>query len=368
MKEIKNMAKKVIRLLVPIMGLEIIIPFSQEKVSSIKINDDLEILSFEPNISSQNTLLNDTLKLGNGDTFKIKGKYFLMGGDENINLNARFCFLLKYIDTNSDGVMLMPHHAEPHAREFLTLMRLFQKGDIYTPVIFFEKYSVFIVSSEYYVRDHGFESLVIYQHEISALKKYLNQTKDNLSKIENLYKKDLLNNPTISNAYKRLNNSIYFFNKSFFTTEDGTSINPGFRKGNIDRLINLIVALEALFGFSSEIKDIISCLNSLLKNQKYDKIIKHFYDLRSSYLHANPFTLVSKIEDKEVDQLRKITRDAIISYIVLLSNNDFINKIIKTQEKQFPKLLQSLASGNSTYLDLIDLILKEFPKYHGVEY
>lgn len=354
------MINKNIKVLLPIFGLEIF-NFS-EPVSSIdlKITDELRFVSLNPKISFSKNLPISKIKIGKDEIFIINNG---MPEFSDEFIDADYGLILKYSNPDEDMVVLRPHFFEPLAKNFLTLLRLFCNGDVYIPTIFFENYSYFTVTNEYLIQNSLIKRMVLDFSKIELFIQYLNKQRAYILKIDKLSKEQ---NNLLKNALHRFNLAIHFFNKTYFFVQDDYSMYPDAKKGNIDRLINLICALEAMFMHGDYEKDIITGLNCLHRYKKYDSLVREYYKLRSDYIHANPDKLVAIISDEKINKLKEVVRHAILSYITLLSTDKLFaqKENYLAYNKNFPKIIQVMFnSDREYYLNLIESDLNYLPAY-----
>jgi hypothetical protein len=126
---------------------------------------------------------------------------------------------------------------------------------------------------------------------------------------------------TLAMWSKKIANALYFFNQSYFVKAD-VVLRSGARTGNNDRLMVLVMALDALFGVSADGDELARNAGLLLSKyyRNAEEEIREFYNLRSAWVHANESTLNAHITDKQIDVLQKFVQKACLTNIVLFND------------------------------------------------
>jgi hypothetical protein len=156
-----------------------------------------------------------------------------------------------------------------------------------------------------------------------------------------------MNRPTKSWA-RRIGNALYFFNQTYFVELADSAVSDGYRRGNIDRLITNITALDALFCKNSGSEELSKhCFEAI--GQTFPKIkerIEYFYEVRSNYIHANETSLVNRIADTEISELHLYLQKAILFNLELLGNHVFKEQFVKSGQNNYFDFIAK-SSGSS---------------------
>lgn len=239
------------------------------------------------------------------------------GGFGSSSKRSGLAFLTNYVSNQKNGVMFRFDIFRDAIAESLLLLRLFSKGDVFVP----------------YAIPRGFSSLRI-NADIEEVQKYYHLNQRDLPKFITFFRLywpmlrtlDPYTKKASGNLAmwsKKIANALYLFNQSYFIKTD-VVLRPEARTGNIDRLMALIMALDALFGITTDGNELARNTNLLLskyyRNAKEE--MQEFYDLRSAWVHANESTLNANITDRQIDTLQKFVQKACLTNIVLFNDEN----------------------------------------------
>jgi hypothetical protein len=208
-------------------------------------------------------------------------------------------------------------------------MRLFAPGDIFVTHAIPSGYPALKLASDFEdLQKHYYFN----QDDILVFKSFF----------QNYWKKLRVLDPYIKQTgplaqwSKKIGNALYFFNKSYFTKTQ-TSLDPDSRPGNIDRLMSLITALDALFGISPNGDELAKNAGCLLKQfyKNAEKDIKEFYELRSNWVHANEYKLTSRIPDRRIERLSQYVQKACLINLELFCNEPIQKGYIASGKRHF---------------------------------
>lgn len=261
----------------------------------------------------------------------------MMGSRTNYRFNSGL--LLKFIQKNPNQIAIFPNTFEKAIRNPVTFLRLFTPGDIFTPYALINDVDVVHLHEFSGGSDHGGDMGYINQNQITN---FLNFYKNYSSLANELHKKAQEDqNKIFESWYKRINNAIYFFNQTYFSSESNT-YNPEARSGNQLRLIFLCTALDALLGSgkASGKKLAENTNNAIGKvSPKAQEDVEKMYDLRSKYVHANPYTLQNHIENTDIARLKTIIQKVILLSVELSNDRNYITQLKAQNKKHWFDLL-----------------------------
>lgn len=257
-----------------------------------------------------------------------------LDNDDQVRYNFRAGLVYYYYERNIPNQHLFfPHKIEQRSVKPLMLIRLFVPGDVFAPMTLVDEYKSFTFSAQY---EEQQGHLFLHINEVKKFVDFYNHYWPILRVVEQEIRGS--NSKVVQSWGKRINNASFFFQQSYFTKHSNT-FNPDARTGNPIRLINLITALDALFGGDNG-----SSGTSLAKNvavffkdfcPNIVTRVKYFYELRSNYIHANPYKLVSHINNKDIEELRQYIQKAILINLELFNDPVIRMKLSKSNKKHY---------------------------------
>ncbi len=288
-------------------------------------------------------------KLDNDLMFKEGSKKFvvkeMMGSRANYRFNSGLLF--KFTQKNPDQIAIFPNTFENVVRNPVTFLRLFTPGDIFTPYALIDSIDVVHLHEFSGGRGHGGDMGYIYKNQVSD---FIGFYTHYVSLANSLYKNAKENTNKLTGSwYKRINNAIYFYNQTYFSHESNT-YNPEARNGNQLRLIFLCTALDALLGSGKASGKQLSELTHQAIGKVSPKAHEHvlnMYDLRSRYVHANPYTLQSHIKNSDIAKLKAIIQKIILLSLELSADDVYVNALIKQNTKHWFELLNHRENNSS---------------------
>lgn len=249
------------------------------------------------------------------------------------NLSFNSGFLFPFTQPDPDTLSIFPHTFENHIRTPLLFLRLFCPGSIFAPYAFIE--GVEVVNLHDFHQGSRDGHSYIYERQVEN---FLAFYKKYSELADSLYKVATKNPKTVFEEwYKRLNNAIYFFGKTYFTSERN-HMNPDARNENNLRLIYLCTALDALIGSGNPSgKDLASKADLLLVNiiGAIKKDVENFYDERSRYVHANPNTMGGETPNKTIDRFSIYIQKLILVSLELSGDGEFVTALTASRQKHW---------------------------------
>lgn len=262
-------------------------------------------------------------------TFKIQTVF----PAKNICLRFNSGFLFSFTQEDPDSLIIFPHTFENKIRNPLTFLRLFCKGDLFAPygfvggkdIIPFFDFGQNFNDGYSYLYQKDVEDFLLFYRKYSIL-------------AENLRKKALENPGTIFESwYKRVNNGIYFFGQTYFTSEKNY-LNPEAKDKNNLRLIYLCTALDALIGTEkpsgkklAKKTDLILC--NLTGAISID--IEKYYKERSKYIHADPDEMTAATLNKTIEKFSVYIQKIILMSLELFNDPDFVEALTQAKQKHW---------------------------------
>jgi hypothetical protein len=295
-------------------------------------NTDIKLLQFSKRIG----LSKNSNKLEFSEDVIFDGKPFVIDTifpDRYDNLSFNSGLMFSFTQKDSNQITIFPHAFENNIRNTITFLRLFCPGNLFAPYGFIENTSILYFPDFQQNLNDGHSSLYINNVENFLLfhKKYSTLA-------ENLRKAALANPKSVFESwYKRINNGIYFFNQTYFTSERN-QVNPDAKDKNNLRLIYLCTALDALIGSGNPSgKDLAQKADLVLSNiiGAIKKDIENFYDERSRHVHANPNTMGGVTPNKTIEKFSLYIQKIILISLELSGNSDFSEALTVSDQKHW---------------------------------
>jgi len=295
-------------------------------------NTDIKLIKFSKNICLS--------KVSNKPSFDVDVfiddkpfdiQTFFPHHDANLRFNSGLLFDFTQKDPNT--LMVMPHQFENKIRGTLILLRLFCPGNLFAPYGFIESKEVMSFYDFHQNLNDGHSSLYI-----NNVDNFLKFHEKYAIILESLCQKAIKNPGSVFESwYKRVNNGIYFFNQTYFTSERN-QMNPEARDKNNLRLIYLCTALDALIGTANPSgKELAKKADLILSNitGSIKKDTENFYDERSRYIHANPNTMGGATPDKTIERFSVYIQKIILISLELFNDSDFIKALTDSKQKHW---------------------------------
>ncbi|MFH1839236.1 MAG: hypothetical protein ABH820_03035 [Patescibacteria group bacterium] len=260
---------------------------------------------------------------------------------------TNLAFLARYLNKRDDMVVFRFDIFAKAIAEPLLLMRLFAPGDIFVTHALPSGYEALKLSSDFEdVQDFYF----LDQKHLPIFKTFFQDFWKKLRIIEPYTKRT----GSVASWSKRIGNALYFFNKSYFTKIE-TVGHRNARNGNIDRLMALITALDALFGITASGDKLAENTDCLLKYSYKDveARVSEFYNLRSNWIHANEQKLDSGIADDQIRLLSRYVQKACLMNIELFCDDSVRDGLQQSQKKHSVQYLQSIPEKLQTVAETI---------------
>lgn len=252
----------------------------------------------------------------------------------NRSEKTNLAFLARYVNKQDDMVMFRFDIFSNTVAEPLMLMRLFAPGDIFVTYALPSGYEGLKLSSEF----EDVQNLYFLDQEhLPIFKKFFQDYWLKLRMLSPFTKQD----GSVARWSKKIGNALYFFNKSYFTKTQIVSHRDA-RFGNIDRLMSLITALDALLGISPSGDELAKNADYLLKYlyKNVEKSVLDLYELRSSWVHANEQKLNGNITDQKINELSRFVQKVCLINIELFCDKELRNEFEKSKKKHIIEYLQ----------------------------
>ncbi|HDH27704.1 MAG TPA: hypothetical protein ENH13_01075 [Euryarchaeota archaeon] len=221
-----------------------------------------------------------------------------------------------------------------------TALRLFKKGDLGTPLKYFECPLDWGVSGGSGINYSSFAPFF-------AIGEQYKLTKDEIPKFQKFW--ESFRSKKISRKVRvALNRFNYLYE----------------RKNPVDNIIDCMIAMEALFGNKDRISMMVSLKTAFLLGKNENQVeeiftyIRKAYDLRSDIVHGRKIRVPIKLKDKEYKDLREFSLK--IQELLRLSLREYLDGDVNEEKRRCFDLLEMLEFTDGK--DIIKRVL-EFTKF-----